>query len=591
MYKSIYAMLMFFVLLPINNSVFADTKGSIVGYPSTSLDNLTLMVTIDPIEAEQGKPGSLFVAAQLPNKTWYYPTETGWQVWHPATPLPPYQSTILKASNSIIAFGNLDVTFHEGTTIYAGYGSDSQAMLAHGTYSPVYIVPSVDSVAELGGMVANFGLTEENPTLVSSIIDVIHEGLKKRGIPSVLLTSSVLCPAKGGSVACYDARFFIPHMTESNENILKYLMTDGPVEDIVNSSEKVSFIRSRGVQKGNSVATLFAFREALKSSIMKASDDNAAARTKVLDDGAVLGTSIRDSRSAPASTDVWEGYSVQTIEGATVNALNSLFAELVDEPLTFDLVSDCPSTISTLEFCSYLDASATYDENDSTTTAACTDTCEATYETCKGLVDACNDACFWGGCDCGMGCGSAQTSCDDGCDAILTGSAEIKIESATGLQKTLFTSASIPSLSSSTSISETVSVELSPGLTAQVYWKLCQSGICADGTDPMSSSTVALTATTTVTSEACTEGGNALYMTITALDITEYGLWGIPAFVDEVTGDIDSDLDWLADNISDLFSDDLQAPYEALLTDTTNELMSALNTLLKTTPIIACPTS
>ncbi|HIG66090.1 MAG TPA: hypothetical protein EYQ43_11200, partial [Methyloprofundus sp.] len=218
MYKSIYAMLMFFVLLPINNSVFADTKGSIVGYPSTSLDNLTLMVTIDPIEAEQGKPGSLFVAAQLPNKTWYYPTETGWQVWDPATPLPPYQSTILKASNSIIAFGNLDVTFHEGTTIYAGYGSDSQAMLAHGTYSPVYIVPSVDSVAELGGMVANFGLTEENPTLVSSIIDVIHEGLKKRGIPSVLLTSSVLCPAKGGSVACYDARFFIPHMTESNEN-------------------------------------------------------------------------------------------------------------------------------------------------------------------------------------------------------------------------------------------------------------------------------------------------------------------------------------------------------------------------------------
>jgi hypothetical protein len=173
----------------------------------------------------------------------------------------------------------------------------------------------------------------------------------------------------------------------------------------------------------------------------------------------------------------------------------------------------------------------------------------------------------------------------------FTGSVEIKVKSVTGLEKTLFTSASIPSLTDTTTITETVDVLLNPGVTAQVYWKLCQSGICASGTDPLSSSQVALTASTTVTAEACTNGGNALYLNITALTITEYGLWGIPAFVDEVLGHIDSSLDWLADNISDLFSADLQAPYEALLTDTTTDLMNGLNTLLKKTPIIACSSS
>jgi hypothetical protein len=190
-----------------------------------------------------------------------------------------------------------------------------------------------------------------------------------------------------------------------------------------------------------------------------------------------------------------------------------------------------------------------------------------------------------------MGCGSTQTSCDNGCDAVLTGSVEIKVESVTGLQKTLFTSASIPSLTDTTTITETVDVVLNPGVTAQVYWKLCQSGICASGTDPMSSSEVALTATTTVTAVACTNGGDALYLNITALTITEYGLWGIPAFVDEVTAGLDATLDWLAADISDVFSADLQAPYEALLTDTTTELMNELNDLLKTTPIIACSSS
>ncbi len=580
----------FFLLIQTNNLVFAVTKGSITAWPTTSVDNLSLLVTIEPDPTVQGQPGALFVAAQLADQTWYYATKAGsWQVWDPKSPLPPFLSTTtLEASYSFLAMQGANLSTYAGATVYAGYGPDLQSMITDSTYNPVYFVPNVNSVPETGGMVVNFGLPEDNSDVISMIHNALEAGLTKRGVPFEATSSPVFCPKESDSVACFDYRFFIPHLTESNAHLLKSYLNDGPIADILTNPttrEKVTFIRSRGVQKGDYTGTLFAFRKAVESSIVKASDD---ATTRQADQ-----ESIRAQRSAPAPTAMWQGNQVQAIEAATLKTLNNTFAYLVAEPWTFALVSGCTplSTISTLEFCDYLEATSSYDENDPTTNEICTDSCEAVYDTCVVAVDACNDACWlFGGCDCGS-CSGEETSCDSGCDAILTGSAEIKVESVTGLQKTLFTSASIPSLTDTTTITETVDVVLNPGVTAPVYWKLCQSGICASGTEPMSSSEVALTATTTVTYKTCTNGGSALYMTINALTITEYGLWGIPAFVDEVLGDIDSDLDWLADDIGDLFSVNLQAPYEALLTDTTTELMNELNDLLKTTPIIACSSS
>ena len=579
----------FFLLIQTNNLVFAVNQGSITAWPTPSVDNLSLLVTIKPDKTVQGQPGALFVAAQLADQTWYYATNAGsWQVWDTKSPLPAFLSTTtLEASYSFLAMQGANLSTYAGATVYAGYGLDLQSMITDSTYNPVYFVPNVNSVPEPGGMVVTIGLPEDNSAVISMIHNALEAGLTKRGVPFEATSSSVNCSKESDSVACYDYRFFIPHLTESNAHLLKSYLSDGPIADILNNPttrEKVTFIRSRGVQKGDYTGTLFAFRKAVESSIVKASDN---ATTRQADQ-----ESIRAQRSAPAPTAMWQGNQVQTIEAATVTALNTTFAYLVAEPWTFVLVSGCTplSTISTLEFCNSLEASSSYNGG-STIDSGCTGICQGYYETCKAAEKTCKAACFWGGCGCGMNCSGQQTSCDNGCVSTFTGSVEIKVKSVTGLEKTLFTSASIPSLTDTTTITETVDVLLNPGVTAQVYWKLCQSGICASGTDPLSSSQVALTASTTVTAEACTNGGNALYLNITALTITEYGLWGIPAFVDEVLGHIDSSLDWLADNISDLFSADLQAPYEALLTDTTTDLMNGLNTLLKKTPIIACSSS
>lgn len=449
------------------------------------------------------------------------------------------------------------------------------------------------TVPTKAGLVVNYGLLEYDPAMAGAISDTVGTWLSDAGIPADAATAQVMCPPEGDAVACYDARVFLPFVAERNTEFLRNLVsTDDLSARLLSDATfqpKLTFSRSRGLAGGDSASMLFAFRRMLDAPVGDGSSSDAGDSAS----GAGTRESGDEQSSPPASTDTWQGYTVQTIEDATVTALNTIFAELVAEPLTFDLTSDCPSTIPELEFCGLLTAEASYSTSELDST--CAGVCEASYDTCEAGIDACKVACCYGcvwgkTCSC-PNCGGEESSCEDGCDDVASGSTEIDVKDVTGLQDTLFTSATIPTLESGDSIGETVALKLSPGATASVYWKLCQSGVCVSGTSPMSSSTVELQATGVVTAVACSGGGTALYFSITDIVIEEYGVWGINAFVNEVLGAIDSSMDWLADNISDIFSDDLDAPYQDALNSSIDDIESAVNGLLANAPIVPCPGS
>lgn len=271
--------------------------------------------------------------------------------------------------------------------------------------------------------------------------------------------------------------------------------------------------------------------------------------------------------------------------------LNAIYQDLIAAPLTFDFTSGCPSTIPDLEFCSLLEASASYSSSDLNST--CEGVCEASYDTCEAGIDACKVACcygcFWGKtCGC-PNCGGEESSCDSGCDDVASGSTEIEVKNVTGLQNLVFTSASVPSVESGDSLAETVTIVVSPGVIANVYWSLCQSGICVQDTSPMDSSEVEISAQGVITAVACAGGGSALYLNINQLDVEKAGVWDIQGFVNEVLAGVQGSLDWLADNISDLFTTDLYGEYQTLLNDTMEILENEINDVLATTPIIPCP--
>lgn len=126
---------------PVPPSEFA-IKATSVGSPN----NLTLYVNVQPDQSVYNQPGSFFVVARLQNGTssgvWYYPASVGWQQWDPNTPLPPYITTIVQATNNFTLLQNMDVSSYPGATIYVGYGSSIASMISAGTYNSVYRVPS-----------------------------------------------------------------------------------------------------------------------------------------------------------------------------------------------------------------------------------------------------------------------------------------------------------------------------------------------------------------------------------------------------------------------------------------------------------------
>ncbi len=313
-------------------------------------------------------------------------------------------------------------------------------------------------------------------------------------------------------------------------------------------------------------------------------------------DGKISGLTVHLGRLTalePDPGDLWQQHAIVDIEAATVLALNTYYDYLVDT-LEFSAAPDCPgSTIPRIEFCDYMGTSASYSTSD--LDDACAGTCSAYYETCKVSKDACEVACCYGcawgkTCSCNYDCGDEKDSCYDGCTDVATGSVTIRVEDVTGLENLEFKDASVPYLPDEDSVSLAVdmSLEVSPGLVADVYWKLCQSGICAADTTEMKASEMTATARGTLTARACPQGAPALYLTIDEVEIIDPGVWGIDDFVDDVVAVAQGTLDWLAENIDDLFHVQLADEYENAMNGIESSLENELNSLLVESPVVPC---
>jgi hypothetical protein len=294
---------------------------------------------------------------------------------------------------------------------------------------------------------------------------------------------------------------------------------------------------------------------------------------------------------APLPTTTWEGYTVEEIEADTLVALNAVWAGVVSEA-EFDLYPDCVSTIPDIKFCENLEATESYSTTELDST--CSGVCDASYQTCKAAKDTCDIACCTGcstgsWCSCKYHCNDEDDDCYDGCTDTFTGSVELNIKNIKDLNNLEFTDVYIPFLPEGATLSATVSAQVKGGLTANVYWELCQSGICDSDTSPLESETWTITATVLITAVPCGDGTNvALYVSLEDVDTGGGADWNINEFVDEVLAGIDESMDWLADNISDVFSADLDDDYQSLNTEITEGLDAALDDY-QDIPVTYCP--
>lgn len=310
-------------------------------------------------------------------------------------------------------------------------------------------------------------------------------------------------------------------------------------------------------------------------------------------DSKVTGLTVHLGRlTAPgaAADDIWRGHTVADIEAATVEVLNAIYGE-VTRSVQFEVASGCPSTIPSIEFCGTLAAEDSYSSSEMD--SVCAGTCDAYYESCKVSQDACKVACCYGctwgkWCSCNYNCSKERDSCYNGCTQTFSGSAAVDVRNVTGLEKLEFTQASVPFLTDGASIGVEATAVVSPGLVAAVYWRLCQSGICVSDTTALSSSTMKVRARGVLTAEACPVGDPALYLTIDQTEIIDPGVWNIDQLVGDIVGVVQSSLDWLAENISDLFYYDLQGSYDDLIDAAIGAIEGALNSLLVDVAIIPC---
>lgn len=291
--------------------------------------------------------------------------------------------------------------------------------------------------------------------------------------------------------------------------------------------------------------------------------------------------------------DVWaaSGYTVEELETAVDTGLNSIWDTLVDLPLTFDVFPGCTSTLDSLEFCNNMKAKASYSTSEMD--SACKGVCNSYYDSCQFSKDACKVACCYGcvwgkTCSCNYSCGDERDACYKGCTQTFTGSAEVNVKNVTGLEKLIFSNSSLPYLGEGSVISVETTATVSKGLTARVYWELCQSGLCFSDTTPLTTSQVKIRAKGLLEARACESGKPAVYMSISDVEIIDNGAWNIDDFVDDIVGVVQSSMDWLADNISDLFYYNLSDEYEQAMDSTMDALESALNGVLVDTPVIPC---
>lgn len=128
------------LLIQAGNTVFA-ADFAIKATPASTQNTVNLSVNVQPDQSTYGQPGSFFVVAQsLASGDWFYPTLSGWQSWNPSSPLPPYITTTMQATNNFA----LSAPLAAYGTISVGYGSNMASMLNNGTYTNVYTSPPSD---------------------------------------------------------------------------------------------------------------------------------------------------------------------------------------------------------------------------------------------------------------------------------------------------------------------------------------------------------------------------------------------------------------------------------------------------------------
>jgi hypothetical protein len=292
----------------------------------------------------------------------------------------------------------------------------------------------------------------------------------------------------------------------------------------------------------------------------------------------------------PGPDDLWQGHTVADLESAVTTVLNAAFDAAAQE-VTFEAVPDCPSTIPDIRLCGYLSASGSYSTSEMD--SVCAGTCDAYYESCKLSLDACKVACCYGctwgkWCTCNYNCSGERSACCNGCTDTFTGSVDVDVTKVTGLEKLEITKASIPFLVDSETLGVDATAVVANGLKAYVYWKLCQSGICIKDTSTMSSSKIKARARASLTARSCPAGPPAVYLTIADIELIDLGIWNIDELVSDITAGVQSSMDWLAANVSDLFDQNLQGRYDSLMQSTLDLLQGVLNELLVDTPVIAC---
>ncbi len=292
----------------------------------------------------------------------------------------------------------------------------------------------------------------------------------------------------------------------------------------------------------------------------------------------------------PEDSATWNNvYTIGAIEQATNTALNTVFDLLVNgndvvDPLSFNVYPDCASTIPKINFCDNLQAEGSYSSTD-TWDDICKGTCDATYQTCKATQSTCS----WAGCN--LHCGSTRDSCYSGCTSVVSGSAKINVKNAQGLENTTFSNASIPYLVSGSTMAVNFDATIQ-SLYASVYWKLCQSGICFSDTTnlyPLGDSKTKLRATGTITAKSCDSMAYpALYLTINDIEVVDWVVWDINSFINSTLKVVQDSMDWLAENISDVFKTDIQSQYEKAFDSAITALQNGMNSALVNTPIISC---
>jgi len=309
-------------------------------------------------------------------------------------------------------------------------------------------------------------------------------------------------------------------------------------------------------------------------------------------DSAVTGLTVhlgRVTAPEPQPDDLWQGRTVADLEAGLQNGLNAVYGALA-QTLTFELKADCPSTLGSIEFCGLLSAKGSYSTSEMD--SACAGTCNVYYESCKASKQVCEVGCCYGcptgrWCSCNYNCGNERDACYNGCTQTFTGSAEVDVKRVTGLETGRFKDTSLPFITEGAVIGLETTFQVD-GLRAPTFWRLCQSGICVSDTTPIQSSKVTVRGSASVEARACPSGPPALYANIALLEIVDAGVWNLDAFAQSVVGIVNSSMNWLVDNLVDLFYKDLQDDYEIVLNTVLQTVQTKLNEQLVDLPLVGC---